>query len=124
MKKTIQKFFLSLVLMILTVPSFVFAQGIKDQAMLNSIANKAGVSGQSNAQDLVGTTIKAILSIIGLIFLILMVYAGIMWMTARGDEGKVEKARDIIEAAIIGLFVTVSAYAITVFVTTRFSSGP
>ena len=68
-----------------------------------------------------GQVIKAILSVVGLIFLVLMVYAGMLWMTARGDEGKVEKSKEIITAAIIGLAITVSAYAITVFVVSRFS---
>lgn len=102
----------------------VSAQGIKDQSMLNSIAGKSGVAGES-VESISSTVIKAILSITGLIFLILMVYAGMLWMTARGDEGQVDKAKEIIQAAIIGLAVTVSAYAITVFVTSRFSSeGP
>ena len=101
------------------------AQGIKDQSMLTSIAGKAGVADTGNVESLSGTIIKAILSITGLIFLILMVYAGMLWMTARGDEGQVDKSKEIIQAAIIGLAVTVSAYAITVFVTSRFSSeGP
>lgn len=108
----------------ISIPLVASGQGIKDKTMLKSIASKAGVSDQANAQDLVGTVIKAILSISGLIFLILMVYAGILWMTARGDEANVTKAKDIIEAAVIGLFLTVSAYAITVFVTSRFQSTP
>lgn len=124
MKKIISKFTLAVLMgsILIGVPLITFAQGIKDKTMLNSIAAKAGVSEQDDAQDIVGTAIKALLSVIGLVFLILMVYAGILWMTARGDESKVEKARDIIQAAVIGLFVTVSAYAITVFVTTRFSN--
>lgn len=98
------------------------AQGIKDQNMLNSIAGKAGVADKGSVEGISSTVIKTILSVTGLIFLILMVYAGMLWMTARGDEGQVDKAKEIIQAAIIGLAVTVSAYAITVFVTGRFSS--
>lgn len=99
------------------------AQGIKDQNMLNSIAGKSGIADKGSVEGISSTVIKAILSITGLIFLILMVYAGMLWMTARGDEGQVDKSKEIIQAAIIGLAITVSAYAITVFVTTRFSSG-
>lgn len=95
-------------------------QGIKDKSMLESIAGKAGVSNVGSAETLAGSVIKAVLSVTGLIFLILMVYAGIVWMTARGDESRIEKAKDTIQAALIGLAVTVSAYAITVFVTSRF----
>jgi hypothetical protein len=45
-----------------------------------------------------------------------MLYAGYNWMTAAGDEQKVEKAKDTITRAIIGIIITVSAYAITYFI--------
>ena len=37
-------------------------------------------------------------------------------MTARGNEERVTKAREIIWGAIIGIAVTVAAYAITLVV--------
>ena len=99
----------------------VFAQGIKDKSMLDSIAGKADLSKVGSAETIAGTVIKAVLSVTGLIFLILMVYAGILWMTARGDETIVEKSKDTIQAALIGLALTVSAYAITVFINSVFN---
>lgn len=67
----------------------------------------------------VGTVIRGILSAVGTIFLILTVYAGILWMTAQGAAEQIEKAQNIVSAAIIGLFITMAAYAITSFVTGR-----
>ena len=52
----------------------------------------------------------------GVIFLVLMVYAGYLWMTARGTEEQIEKAKKIIMAAMIGLIITLGAYSITAFV--------
>lgn len=96
------------------------AQGISGAGSnLEVVAGKAEIT-ESSISNIVGKGINAILSMVGLIFLVLMVYAGILWMTARGDETKVEKAQTIIQASLIGLIVTVSAYAITVFVTKRF----
>ncbi len=105
----------------LSVPGLTLASGIGDHSMFESIADKAGVSSAGTVEDVTGSIIKAVLSVVGLIFLVLLVYAGVLWMTARGDEGKVEQSKNIIEAAIIGIAITVSAYAITVFVTTRFT---
>ena len=68
-----------------------------------------------------GGIIAAVLTMVGIIFLALMVYAGILWMTARGKDDQVERAREIIIASVIGLFIVVSAYAITAFVTGRLS---
>jgi len=100
--------------------SSVVAQGVKSSGPnLTTVAGKAGTT-QSDIGLLVGGLIKGVLSLVGIIFLALMVYAGVLWMTARGEESKIESARNIIYAAIIGLFITVSAYAITIFVTSKF----
>ena len=60
--------------------------------------------------------INAFLSIFGTIFLILMILGGYKWMMASGREEEVKKAKDTIRAAIIGLIIVVSAYAISYFV--------
>ncbi len=69
----------------------------------------------------VGNVIKTVLSLVGIIFLVLTVYAGYLWMTAGGEDEQVNKAKEIIKSSIMGLFIVVSSYAITVFITSRFS---
>lgn len=64
----------------------------------------------------IGKILGAGLSLIGVLFLILMIYAGFRWMLARGNESEVEKAKHLIEAAIAGLIIVIAAYAITAFV--------
>ena len=102
----------------------VFAQGNLGSAggNLQNAAGKAGVGTGNTAdvQSIVGTVINAALTLVGLIFLILMVYAGFLWMTARGDENMIEKSKKIISAAVIGLVLIMSAYAITFFITAKF----
>jgi len=71
----------------------------------------------------VSGVVKTALSLVGTIFLVLMVYSGILWMTASGKEEQVEKAGKIIKTSIIGLFVVMSAYAITYFITTNLGAG-
>ncbi|MEA3449801.1 MAG: hypothetical protein U9Q85_02385 [Patescibacteria group bacterium] len=66
--------------------------------------------------DAVNLIIKSFLSLLGIIFIILVITAGYNWMTAVGDETKVEKAKKMITRAVIGLIVIISAYAITAFV--------
>jgi len=50
---------------------------------------------------------------LGVVFLGMMIYAGYLWMLARGNEQEVEKAKNIIIYAVIGLVVVLAAYAIT-----------
>ncbi len=65
---------------------------------------------------MIGTAIKALLSVIGIVFIVLIIYAGYTWMLARGNETEAQKAKDTITRAIIGLFIVLAAYAITAFV--------
>jgi amino acid transporter len=67
----------------------------------------------------IGSMIGIVLSFVGVIFLILMIYAGISWMTASGNQEKVTKAKELIINAIIGLIIVLAAYAITAFIGNR-----
>lgn len=87
---------------------------------LATVTNQAGTT-EGDLSTVIGTVITAALSLVGIIFLILMVYSGYLWMTAAGDGDKIDKSKSIISAAIIGLVLTLSAYAISVLVTRSLS---
>ena len=78
---------------------------------------------QYKLSQIIGLVIQAFLGLLGVIFLIYMIYAGYSWMTAQGDEEKVTKAKDTIQRAVIGLIVTIGAYAITYFVIQKLVIG-
>jgi len=69
--------------------------------------------------EIVGYIIRAFFGILGMIFIILILTAGYNYMNARGDEERVDKALTTIRRAIIGLIITVGAYAIWAFVFER-----
>ena len=71
--------------------------------------------GSADLQDTVIAIIQWILGLLGLVAVILILYGGFTWMTAGGSEEKVEKAKKIITAAIIGLVVVLVAWAIVIF---------
>jgi hypothetical protein len=66
--------------------------------------------------QIVGTVVQTLLGLLGVIFILLIVYGGVIWMTSEGDEAKVEKAQKILRNAIIGLVITLAAYAISFFI--------
>ncbi len=68
----------------------------------------------------IGDIIALVLSFIGVLFLILIIFAGISWMTAGGNDQKVEKAKTLIINAVIGLLIVLSAYTITSFIGNQF----
>ena len=79
--------------------------------------------GNTNLGTIIGSIVSAVLALAGTIFLVLTVYGGITWMTAMGNQEKIEKARNIITAAIIGGAITGGAYAITFFAMSRIGAG-
>jgi len=89
---------------------------------LSTVGSRSGFNtSQRSVDPIIGTIISVILSFLGVIFLILMVYGGYTWMMAAGNDEKVTKAKSLIKAAIIGLLIVVGAYAITIFVMARIS---
>lgn len=86
---------------------------------LGQTASVAGLGTTQTIPDIIGTLIYAALSLTGVIFVILIVYAGYLWMTARGTTEDADKAKKIIENAIIGIIITGLAFAITNFVLNR-----
>jgi len=84
--------------------------------MVIDTTNKAGiVNNNVSIGVVIALVIKAFLSILALLFLILIILGGYYWMTAGGDETKMTKAKDFIKKAIIGLIIIISTYAITSF---------
>ncbi|MCK4553699.1 hypothetical protein KAU19_01930 [Candidatus Parcubacteria bacterium] len=71
---------------------------------------------QQTPAEIIGKVVGAALAFIGILFFILMIYGGFLWMTARGNEQQVEKAKELIIAATIGLIIILAAYAITVYI--------
>lgn len=87
------------------------------------IAQKSGysVSGvtTNTLSETVGKIIKIVLGFLGIIFLSLTVYAGVLWLTSGGNEEKISKAVGILKTSVIGLIIIVAAYSITYFVLTN-----
>ncbi len=112
----------SLIIILLTVfaskAAYVSAANLLDWSKkLEDAAGPGGAgyqtSGVTGPEPLISTIIQVALSFLGVIFLVLMIYGGYLWMTARGNEEQVTKAKNLITAAIIGLVIVISAYAIS-----------
>jgi hypothetical protein len=83
---------------------------------LEVTAKAAGFGEPKGLAEIVGAVISIFLSFLGIIFLILIIYGGFVWMTSGGNEIKVIKAKKVITNAVIGLIIVLSAYSITSFV--------
>ncbi len=124
MKRSIITFLLAL--SFFTFPMSVFAQGnnggaktIDLGAKVKVVGEGVGFNSEQTLASTVGLIINVLISIIGVLFMIYAVYAGYLWMTARGDDEQVSKAKAILRGSIIGIIIVLASYAITAFVVSR-----
>lgn len=105
----------SFLALVLFKANLVLAQS-NDVTGVNDLAN-AGVNlGQSDIKQVIANIINIFLGFLGVLAVVLILYAGYLWMTSRGDEEKIKTAKGIIVSAVIGLVIILSAYAIASFV--------
>ncbi len=97
-----------------TVPAFAVGNiDLNDQ--LSNVNDNAGFN-DGPLTDTLGSLINVALGLLGIVFLLLTLYAGWLWMTAAGDAKNTEKAKNILVTAVVGLVILLSAYAISSFV--------
>jgi hypothetical protein len=86
---------------------------------LSSAGDKSGLKPTDTSRTLesaIGTLINSVLSIVGVLLLVYLIWGGFTWMTAGGDSKKVDQAQSIIKNAVIGLVIIVLSYFIADFV--------
>ena len=71
---------------------------------------------------IVTTVINTMLFIVGILSVIMIIYAGIRYVTAHGDKGQVEGAKNTLIYAIVGLIVSIVAYALVNWVVGLFGN--
>ncbi|MBT4121015.1 MAG: hypothetical protein HOA57_01320 [Candidatus Magasanikbacteria bacterium] len=109
-----KKFYLLvIIIVILFTPFFVVhAQyGIDVTADQTPITNFKGAS----LQTMIGELLGAVLSLVGILFFALMVYGGVVWMSAAGNQEREKKAGGIMIGATIGVVIVLSSYVLVGF---------
>lgn len=78
--------------------------------------------GSSDPFTLTISIINILLSLLAATFLILLIYAGYLWTSARGNEEQVTKAKDFIKRAVIGLIIVFTSFGIASLIFTQIES--
>ncbi len=97
-----------------------FTRGVKQVGAIG--ARATGQTTQRPLPEILGSIINVFLGFLGMVFLLLMLYAGFLWMMAQGDDKQVTKAKDMIKQAVIGLIVIVAAFAISNFIVSQLAN--
>lgn len=82
---------------------------------IESIGSAVGL-GDTDLKVIVIRVIRWALAFLALVAVSYLIYGGYVWMTAAGNEQRVEKAKQIILQALIGIVIVLLAWAIVSFV--------
>ncbi len=71
---------------------------------------------QDSIAIIIARVIRVALTLVGIIFTCVIIYAGFLYLLARGEPEPIKKAKKIFQQSIIGLILIFSAYGITTFI--------
>lgn len=113
--------FFTIVLIIISIPIIVVASGAAGSDPANTVQLTNPLSNQASSisvPELIGRIIKQVLGVVGSLALAMFIYGGLIWMTSAGSSEKVEKGKNILVWAVIGLIIIFTSYALVKFVIT------
>ncbi len=94
--------------------------GTASTSKVVSVINPLGIT---DPTVIIGNLIRAILSIVGSLTLLMFIYGGVLWITSMGNDKTVHKAKSVLTWTVIGLAVIAGAYTLTNAVITSLTSG-
>ena len=83
---------------------------------VQDFGTKVGYGTSGNLGDLAALIINALLGLLGLLFFLLIIYGGYLYMTSAGKDEQIKRAKSLITAAVIGLLIVLVSYALTIFI--------
>lgn len=78
-------------------------------SLINPLTGRAT---SKSPEVLVGNIINAVMGVVGSLALAMFIYGGFTWMLAAGNDQRVQKGKEILIWATVGLIVIFSSYAI------------
>jgi len=84
--------------------------------IIGVIAQYASTTSPLGPKLIILNIVTYLLGLVSIIFLVMIIYSGYQWISAGGNEEMIEKAKKRLTNAIIGLGVTLAAYAITTWI--------
>lgn len=88
--------------------------GFDDVKKYYSFQDPLGLVGTNRFPRLVNRIISFALPIVGTMFLVVIVYSGVLWLSAGGDAKQLTKAKTYLTNAVIGMMLVVFSYALVV----------
>ena len=111
----------SLVILAIFIVALVFVFNVNfvlAQTATSNLATFGASAGLSNTPlpTLIGNIVRIFLGLLGVLAVLIILYGGWTWMISNGDTQKVDKAKKILIAGVIGLIIIMASFAIASFI--------
>ena len=83
---------------------------------INDFTNSNINLGSKPLRDTIGGVVNIVLGFLGILATLIILLGGFKWMTSQGNTEKVDEAKKLIGAGIVGLVIILTAYAISRFI--------
>lgn len=80
-------------------------------------------SGTSDVPHILGNVLRALFGVLGSIALLMFIYGGFLWLTSGGAAEKIQKGKETMVWAILGIAIIFASFAIVSFVIDRLTAG-
>ncbi len=115
-KRKIGRFFL---LLLFVVGGFLLARNVLALDVgTNEITNTIGL-GSEDPRKIISRVINVAMMFLGIVAVVIIIFAGFKWMTSQGNEEKIEDAKKILKAGVIGLVIILASWGIAAFILNR-----
>ncbi len=121
MKKISKHLIAFAIISLLVLPVFAFPALAQQNAnnLFGTEYVDNGLSGslaKGDPRTIIAKVINVALGFLGIIAVGIILYGGFKWMTAAGNEDKVEESKKLLGAGVIGLVIVLSAWALATFI--------
>lgn len=113
-KKVLKKVVIAFLLMSVALMVFNLAP-MSAFAQFSLDAGDNIVGGETDIRTFITNIIQVILGLLGFICVGFIIYAGILYVTDGGGGENLEKAKNIIKNAVIGIIIIAASFAIVTF---------
>lgn len=93
-----------------------FVSDLNAQTQAAAGSEGAGFGAAQDPRATIARIIQAFLAILGVLLLGYIIYGGSLIFMSAGSEDKIAEGKKVIQHAVIGLVIILSAYSITIFV--------
>ena len=101
-------------IMLVNASNLVFADA---KSQIESAVNEVGGNeNKTDAKGFIGNIIKTMFFAVGVLAVIVIIFAGVTFVVSAGNSQTIQKARTTIIYAVVGLVVSILSYAIVNFV--------